>query len=96
MSDPRDFPVYRLLFNIVCDLVDHSDKVVIKTVWTDDGATFAISVHPDDTGELIGKEGENANSIRTIVDGAGVKVGRKFIVAFDTNLGDSDGYLEPS
>jgi predicted RNA-binding protein YlqC (UPF0109 family) len=83
MSDPKDFPVYQLLFSIVCALVDHPDKVVIKTVWADDGATFSISVHPDDARKLIGKQGENANPIRTIVDGAGVKVGRKFIVVFD-------------
>jgi predicted RNA-binding protein YlqC (UPF0109 family) len=83
MPDPRDFPVYQLLFAMVTAIVNHPHTVKIKTAWTGDGATFTVTVHAEDIGILIGKQDENANSIRTIVGTAGVKVGRKFIVVFE-------------
>ena len=83
MSDPRDFPVYQLLFQIVSAVVDHADKIVIKTLWEDDGATFSVVVHPDDTGKLIGTHGRMANSVRIILSAIGLKLKRRFIVIIE-------------
>ena len=80
MPDPRDVQACTLLRKIVCALVDRSEFVVIKTHVTEDGASFAIDVHSDDTGNLIGKQGRNAKSIRTLLGAAGMKIRRRYTV----------------
>lgn len=81
MSDPRDDLVYNLLVRIVGALVDRPEAVVIQAKVTEDGATFTIRTHPDDTGRLIGKQGRNARSLRIITSGAGMKLRRRYVVA---------------
>jgi predicted RNA-binding protein YlqC (UPF0109 family) len=83
MPKTEDFPVYQLLFKMVCAFVDHTDWVTIKTVWTDDGATFIASVHPEDLEGLLARREENADSIRTILAEVGTKLGRRFSVVFE-------------
>jgi predicted RNA-binding protein YlqC (UPF0109 family) len=81
LSDPRDVSVYNLLFKIVGVLVDRPEVVVIQTQVTEDGATFTVHAHPDDTGKLIGKQGRNAQSLRIITSGAGKKLRRRYVIA---------------
>lgn len=49
---------------------NESEKVVI----------IKVSVHPDDIGKVIGKNGRIANAIRSIVKSASSKSGKRFIV----------------
>ncbi len=49
MADPRDVLVSELLSKIVCAMVDRPEFVVIKTHVTEEGASLAIDVDPDDT-----------------------------------------------
>lgn len=65
MSGPRDVPISKLLHKIVSALIDRPEFLSIKTFATEDGATFTIDTHLDDTGKLIGKQGRNAKSIFT-------------------------------
>ena len=81
LPDPRDVSVHKLLVKIVAALVDRPEFVVIKTQVTEDGATFTIHAHPDDTGKLIGKQGRNARSLRIILSGAGMKLRRRYVIA---------------
>ena len=86
MPDPRDVSVYNLLFKIVGVLVDRPEVVVIQTQVTEDGATFTVDVHPDDTGKIIGKQGRNAQSLRIITSGAGRKLRRRYVVAINEGI----------
>ena len=86
MSDPRDVSVYNLLFKIVGVLVDRPEVVVIQTQVTEDGATFTIRTHPDDTGKLIGKQGRNARALRIITSGAGMKLRRRYVVVIHEEI----------
>jgi predicted RNA-binding protein YlqC (UPF0109 family) len=81
LPDPRDVSVYKLLIKIVGVLVDRPEFVVIKTQVTEDGATFTVHPHPDDTGKLIGKQGRNAQSLRIITSGLGRKLRRRYVIA---------------
>jgi uncharacterized protein len=83
MPTSSDSLVYQLLFNMICAIVDHPNGVVIKTVWVDGGATFAVSAHPDDIGQIIGKQGRNARALRTIVNATGMKLKRRFVIMID-------------
>ena len=64
MPDPRDVPVTQLLHSIVSSLIDRPEFLTIKNIAAEDGVTFTINTHPDDTGKLIGKQGRNVKSIR--------------------------------
>ena len=91
MSDPRDVSVYKLLLRIIGALVDRPEFVVIQTQVTEDGATFTVHAHPDDTGKLIGKQGRNAQSLRIIMSGAGKKLRRRYVVAIhEENRGNRE------
>jgi predicted RNA-binding protein YlqC (UPF0109 family) len=81
LPDPRNVSAHKLLLKIVGVLVDRPEFVVIKTQVTEDGATFTVHAHPDDTGKLIGKEGRNAQSLRIIMSGAGRKLRRRYVIA---------------
>ena len=86
MPDPRDISVYKLLFKMVTALVDRPEFVVIKTQVTEDGATFTVDAHADDTGKLIGKQGRNAQSLRIITSGAGKKLRRCYAIAIQNEI----------
>ncbi|KPV58923.1 hypothetical protein QJ48_14125, partial [Paenibacillus sp. A3] len=54
-------------------LVDHPEEVRVNTVEDDRSITFELSVHPDDVGKVIGKQGRIAKALRTVVTSAAVK-----------------------
>jgi len=54
---------------IVEHLVDNPDKIVI----TQDGEIIKITVDKPDMGKIIGKQGNIARSIKTIVRSAAIK-----------------------
>jgi predicted RNA-binding protein YlqC (UPF0109 family) len=64
-------------------MVDRPEFVVIKTLVAEDGASFAIEVHPEDTGKIIGRQGRNAKSLRTIVSAVGSKLHRRYTIEVD-------------
>jgi uncharacterized protein len=65
-TDPESLVRY-----IVTSLVDAPDKVVIQKVDTGHGFVFEVSVDPDDTGKVIGKQGRLIKAIRTLARAAG-------------------------
>ncbi|UUZ85893.1 KH domain-containing protein [Paenibacillus sp. P26] len=54
-------------------LVNHPDEVRVNRVEDDRSITFELSVHPDDVGKVIGKQGRIAKALRTVVTSAAVK-----------------------
>lgn len=60
-----------LIETIVTSLVDHPEAVSIKTVEEENTITFQLSVHKDDMGKVIGKQGRVAKAIRTVIYAAG-------------------------
>lgn len=66
------------LSHLVKGIVDHPDDVAVKERSTKFGKSFEVSVHPDDFGRVIGRNGRTATSIRTVVhalnDGKKVRI----------------------
>lgn len=56
-----------LIETIVKSLVDHPDDVVINQQEDDRKITYNLTVHKDDVGKVIGKQGRIAKAIRTVV-----------------------------
>ncbi|MBD0380383.1 MULTISPECIES: KH domain-containing protein [Paenibacillus] len=61
-------------------LVDHPEEVRVTVVEKDDKIEYRLSVHPDDVGKVIGKQGKIAKSLRTVVTSAAVKETKRVAV----------------
>ncbi|WP_066175150.1 KH domain-containing protein [Bacillus marinisedimentorum] len=66
-----------LISTIVKALVDHPEDVTVKVIEGDRKITYQLSVHQEDTGKVIGKQGRVARAIRTVVYAAGVNLDKK-------------------
>jgi len=58
---------------VVKAIVDHPDEVKTKRSVDEMGVLIELTVHPEDMGKIIGKEGRTAKSIRTLLRVLGAK-----------------------
>ncbi len=58
---------------IVKNLVDNPDAVEVERKVDEMGVLLSLKVHPDDMGQVIGKEGSTARAIRNLVRIIGLK-----------------------
>lgn len=58
---------------IVAPLVNNIDAISITRTNDEMGILLTLQVAKDDMGKVIGKEGNNAKSIRTLVNALGMK-----------------------
>ena len=86
MPDPRDFQVYHVIFKTVCLLASHPDEVVIRTVWTNEGASFTILAHPDDLETVFGRESLIEESLQHVLREMGTRLGRQFAISVDRDI----------
>jgi len=59
-------------------LVDDPDQVHVRAIEGEQIAVFELRVHKSDLGKVIGREGRTANAIRTILNGVGMKLRKRF------------------
>jgi uncharacterized protein len=95
MADPRDTSISKLLSKIVCAMVDRPEFVVIKSHAAEAGMSFAIDVHRDDVGKIIGRQGRNAKSLHIIVSAVGQKLHRRYVLVVDEPA-SPPSYLGPT
>jgi len=62
-----------VLETIVKALANHPEDVKISRVVDEMGVLLSLKVHPEDMGQVIGKEGSTARAIRTIIRIIGLK-----------------------
>lgn len=65
---------------IVKSLVDNPDKVMLEEVEGEKTTVIELRVDPSDLGKVIGKQGRTARSIRTILNAAGIKKGKRVVL----------------
>lgn len=58
---------------IVKEIVDNPDKVTVERKIDEMGVLLELTVAPEDMGKVIGKEGNTAKSIRTLLRVLGAK-----------------------
>ncbi len=58
---------------IVCGIVEYPEAVVIEKKVDEMGILITVSVDKTDMGKVIGKEGNIANAMRTLVRAFGLK-----------------------
>jgi hypothetical protein len=65
---------------IIKGIVDNPDKVEINEIIGERSSIFEIRVDPNDIGKVIGRQGRNIKSIRTIVNAAAQKGDKRVII----------------
>lgn len=61
-------------------LVDHPDDVIVQEMAGERSVVYELSVHADDIGKVIGKQGRIAKALRTVVNAAAVKENKRVMV----------------
>ena len=57
----------RIMLNIIRMLVDSPDKVSVKAISSTNATVLQVSVAPKEVGQIIGKQGRTARSLRTLL-----------------------------
>ena len=61
-------------------LVDNVEGVVVKKVEGESTVVYELQVEKSDVGKIIGKKGNTARTIRTILNAAGRKSGKRVML----------------
>ncbi len=62
------------------ELVEQKDAVKVETIERDRSTVYELSVDPDDLGRVIGRGGRTAKALRTVLDLAARKEGRRAVL----------------
>lgn len=65
---------------IVKNLVDHKEDVNINVIEGERLTLLELRVHKDDVGKVIGKYGNIAKAIRTLLNATATKAGKKVVL----------------
>lgn len=65
---------------IVKSLVDNPDEVTIKEVEGSRTTVYELRVGPGDLGKVIGKQGQTAKSIRTLLAAVSARQGKRAVL----------------
>ena len=69
-----------LIEYVAKSLVDNPDLVSVKEIEGEKTTVYELRVGPGDLGKVIGKRGRTARSIRTILNAAATKVGKRAVL----------------
>ncbi len=72
-----------LIKAIVTPLVDHPEDVRITEIKNDGLVTYSLTVHTEDKGKVIGKQGRVAKAIRSVVNAAAATRSERIQVEID-------------
>ena len=77
---PQDIRLKQFLENIVKPILDYPDEVKINEVHGESVCIYELRVSKGDFGKIIGKHGQNANSLRILLSAVAAKVGKRVIL----------------
>ncbi|MGB2928481.1 MAG: KH domain-containing protein [Desulfobacterales bacterium] len=69
-----------LLIQIVKSLVDNPEQVQITEIEGSQTVVLELRVAKSDMGKVIGKQGKTANAIRSILNAASGKAGKRYVL----------------
>jgi len=69
-----------LILTIVRAMVDYPDSVSVSEISGDQMTVFELNVAQQDLGKVIGKQGQNAKAIRTILNAASSRERRRSVL----------------
>ena len=69
-----------LVVEIAKALVDSQEEVSVSEIEGERTTVFELRVAKNDIGKIIGKQGNTARAIRSILGAAGTKLGKRFVL----------------
>lgn len=69
-----------LIETIARSLVDQPDSVLVKETDGEKTTIIELRVNQGDLGKVIGKQGRTASAMRTILNAAGTKLGKRCVL----------------
>jgi len=69
-----------LILTITRAMVDHPEQVSVSEIMGDRMSVFELSVAREDLGKVIGRQGQNAEAIRTILNAASNRKRRRSVL----------------
>ncbi len=76
---------------VVRGLVEHPDDVKIGRVVDEMGVLLTLDLHPDDMGKVIGRSGNTAKAIRTLLRVVGMKHNARVNLKINEPAGSTRG-----
>lgn len=73
MAEERPSHDQEFVEYIIKSIVDHPDGVKVDRTVDEMGVLITLTVHPDDMGQVIGRQGATAKSVRTLLRVIGAK-----------------------
>jgi hypothetical protein len=61
-------------------LVDHPDQVVVSEIEGERTTVYELRVYQDDLGKVIGRKGQTAKAIRTLISAVSAKKGKRALL----------------
>jgi predicted RNA-binding protein YlqC (UPF0109 family) len=84
------------LENVIKALVDHPEDVKINRTVDEMGVLLTLDVHPDDMGKTIGRSGNTAKAIRTLLRVVGMKNNARVNLKINEPEGSKRSYQDSS
>ena len=79
MPEVNKATIKQLIEFIATSLVDDQKQIKVTEAAKENYTVMELSVGPEDLGKVIGKNGQTARAIRTLVNAAASKAGDKII-----------------
>ena len=79
MAEASRQSIQAMIEYIATSLVDDRSSVEVKESTKEDYIVMELTVKPEDLGKVIGKNGQTARAIRTLVNAAASRAGEKII-----------------
>lgn len=79
MAEASRQSIQAMIEYIASSLVDDANSVDVKEAAKEDYVVMELTVKPEDLGKVIGKNGQTARAIRTLVNAAASRAGEKII-----------------
>jgi predicted RNA-binding protein YlqC (UPF0109 family) len=79
MAEATRQSIQAMIEYIATSLVEDPNSVDVKESAKEDYVVMELSVKPEDLGKVIGKNGQTARAIRTLVNAAASRAGEKII-----------------
>jgi hypothetical protein len=79
MAEASRQSIQAMIEYIATSLVDDRSSVDVKESTKEDYIVMELTVRPEDLGKVIGKNGQTARAIRTLVNAAASRAGEKII-----------------
>jgi len=73
MEDDRQSHDQEFVEYVIKSIVDHPDDVIVDRTIDEMGVLLTLTVNPEDMGQVIGRQGATAKSVRTLLRVIGAK-----------------------